>query len=170
MQTFKDSEGAVWSLSLTIGKIRQMKEILNLDLLNHNHFLKMLESLTDRLSFVYLLCKSQADERKLNIDEFEERLYGENVSYDASDAFLKECESFFQKLGTRGQQALAEMALKSMAAGRANTAQLIDSGQFALVVEAQIGSIDSYMNSLPRVPAVPVTTGAESSNLEPLPE
>lgn len=130
MKSFKDNQGQTWTLSLTLGKVRQLREKLGLDILNPQHYLQLLNSLTDRLAFCFLLVETQAKEIGVDADEFEERLYGDGISDIAGHAFLEETELFFQKLGQSGMEGLAKKSIASMKAGRARVTELIASGQF----------------------------------------
>jgi len=130
MKSFKDSQGQPWHLSLSLAKIRQMREKLGLDILNPTHYLQILNSLTDRLAFCFLLVEPQAKELQVDIDAFEERLYGDGVSTAASLAFLEETELFFQKLGQKALAALAKKSIESMKSGQARIDEMIATGQF----------------------------------------
>lgn len=129
MKSFKDNEGQVWTLTLTLSKVRAIREKLGLDILNPNHYLQILNSLTDRLAFCFLLVEDQAKAMGVSIDDFEERLYGENVATEASMAFLEETEVFTQKLGQRGLAKLAKKSIESMKAGQSRIDEMMESGQ-----------------------------------------
>jgi len=130
MKSFKDAEGQTWNLSLTLGKVRQLREKLGLDLLNPTHYLQVLNSLTDRLAFCFLLVEDQAKAIGVDADAFEERLYGPGVSTSASHAFLEETQNFFQKLGQTSMEALARKSIESMKSGQARIDEMISTGQF----------------------------------------
>ena len=91
-----------WTLGLTLGKVREFRTRLGLDLLNPQHHLQVLNSLTDRLAFVFLLCEEQAKQTEVSVDEFEERLIGDGFADAASDAFLAELAFFFPQPGPSG--------------------------------------------------------------------
>lgn len=135
MKTFKDNKNQSWQISLTLQKVRKLREKLGLDLLNPQHYLQVLESLTDRLAFCFLLCEDAAKKQDIDVDEFETRLYGDGVAAEAGIAFLSECELFFRKLG---QEALAELTKKSIASMR--------SGQARLDEMLKTGQLDSLMD------------------------
>jgi len=130
MRSFKDKEGQSWHIVLSLGKTRQLREKLGLDLLNPTHYLQILNSLTDRLAFCFLLVEQQAKELNIDADEFEERLYGEGIATAASEAFLEETQLFFQKLGQNAMEALAKKSIESMRSGKARIDQMISTGQF----------------------------------------
>lgn len=135
MKSFKDNQGHTWNLSLTLGKVRQMREKLGLDLLNPTHYLQILNSLTDRLAFCFLLVEDQAKAIGIDVDGFEERLYGDTVSTDAGLAFLEETELFFQKLGQKALATLARKSIESMRSGQARIDEMITTGQFASLLD-----------------------------------
>lgn len=94
--------------------------------------------MTERLTFVFLLCEDEAKEQDLNADQFEMRLYGEKVADEASFAFLAECEAFFRRLG---QVAMAEMTKNSIAtmrSGQARLDQMVKDGELdSLLAKAE---------------------------------
>lgn len=79
-----------------------MAPILGLDLLNNVHHLQVLKSFTDQLAFVWLLVRDEAVKDGLDEDGFEKRLHGVGYATKATKAFLKELESFSQRLGQEG--------------------------------------------------------------------
>lgn len=145
MKSFKDNQGQQWNLALTLGKVRTLREKLGLDLLNPQHYLQILGSLTDRLAFVFLLVEPQANDIGIDVDEFEERLYGDGFATEAGTAFLLETELFFQKLGQKAMAGLAKSSIKSMAAGQAKLDEMLTSGQFDSLLNQAQGEIDRLM-------------------------
>lgn len=145
MTSFKDNMNQDWTLNLTLSKTRKLREKLGLDLLNPQHYLQVLNSLTDRLAFVYLLCEDQAKQYEVSIDEFEERLYGDGFSTSASMAFLEETESFFRKLGQSAMETLARKSIQSMTAGQARVAEMMSSGQFDSLLDRAQSEMESLL-------------------------
>lgn len=135
MKTFKDKEGQSWTLTLSLAKVRKIRESIGLDLLHPVHFQQILGSLTDRLTFAFLLCEPQAKGLDIDADEFEERLYGDGVATEASLAFLAEIEVFTLKLGQPGLAKMAKMAAESMKAGQAKVDEMLKSGQLDSLLE-----------------------------------
>jgi len=136
MKSFKDNQGQQWNLSLTLGKVRQIREKLGIDLLNPTHYQQLITSLTDRLAYCFLLCEEQGREIGVNDgDDFEERLYGDGISDGASDAFIGETVLFFQKLGQKSMAVLAEKSWKLHQAGQAKVHDLMSTGQFASLLD-----------------------------------
>lgn len=130
MKTFKDNMGQVWTFQLSLGKVRKIREQIGLDVLNPRHYMQILDSLTDRLTYVCLLCEKQAKEFEVGVDEFEERLMGDGFSDAASNALLEETKDFFLKLGQRGMARLAEKSIESLRLGQERIQRLIKTGHF----------------------------------------
>lgn len=129
MQSFKDAEEESWNVALTIGKVRQLREKLGLDLLDTQHHLQVLNSLTDRLAFVFLLVEEQAKGRGIDAESLEMRFYGEGVAASASLAFLRELESFFQRLGQTVQARLTKSSIDAMSKAQQRLEDLLTSGK-----------------------------------------
>lgn len=137
MKSFKDNQGHPWHISLSLAKCRQIREKIGLDLLNPSHLMQVLASLTDQLTFCFLLVEDQANamQPRLTVDDFEERLYGDKVSLEISNTFLEECELFFQKLGQHGMAALVKKSIESRNLSQARMESLITTGQFDSLCE-----------------------------------
>lgn len=93
-----------------------------------------MQSLTDRLAYVWFLIGEQAENLKITEDEFGERLYGDDhdgnpVSDGASDAFLLELADFFQKLRQTGMAKLTKLNLARQQEARKKVNELIESGE-----------------------------------------
>ena len=78
---------------------------------------------------MFLLVEDQAKEIGLDADTFEERLYGDGIADGASIAFLRELQSFFQRLGKRLEAGLTETQIKVMTAAQSQIRELIESGK-----------------------------------------
>jgi hypothetical protein len=136
MRTFQDNEGHTWTLTLSLAKIRRMREKLGLDLLNPEHFTRVCTSVTEQMTFCFLLVEDQA--REIGItdpDVFEERLYGEGITTAAGFALLEEIELFSRKLGQNTAAALAKKTIEIMKAGNANMENLLSTGQLDLLMD-----------------------------------
>lgn len=154
-----------WNLVLTLGDVRLIGKKLGLDLLNPNHHMQVLNSLTDRLAFVFLLCEEQAKEYEVTIEEFEQRLYGEGYANAASNAFLDECTHFFSSLGQKGLAALTERSLKQMMAGQERESEMMASGQIDLILDQAEEALAKELAAI-----LPTSDGSSSPDSQPSPE
>lgn len=155
MATFKDNQNQPWNVKATLWKVRKVAEVLGLELFNPVHYQNLKLSLTDRMAYLFLLCEDQAKELQIDADEFEERLYGANISDNASAALFEEFESFARRLG---QTALAKeiQADRRVMAGALELAkELVDSGKLDSVLEEQTAQ---------RLNQLRVIAGIESPN------
>lgn len=165
MKTFTDNQGQIWTLILTLGKTRKMRESLGLDILNPNHYLQILASLTDRLAFTFLLVEQQANDLRIDADDFEERLYGEGFADKASLAFLGETEVFFQKLGQSAMTRLANRSIETMKSGQTRLNEIIASGQLDSLMEKAEREARENMEKELRA-----SVGSGSLNSQPSPD
>ena len=145
MQSFKDAEGETWNIALTIGKVRQLREKLGLDLLDTQHHLQVMNSLTDRLAFVFLLVEEQAKLREVDAEELELRFYGEGVASAASLSFLRELENFFQRLGQTVQARLTESSIEAMGKAQQRLDDLLKSGKVDSLLEQATKEMEEMM-------------------------
>ncbi|WP_144057754.1 hypothetical protein [Novipirellula maiorica] len=166
MKTFSDNKGEIWTLSLTLQRTRKMRDVLGLDLLNPNHFLQVLNSLTDRMAFCFLLCEEKAKQLGIDADDYEERLYDtpqrDGVSAEASQALIQECEDFFLKLGQKALAAIARKSIESMKSGKERVDELMKTGQFDSLLQKAQDEMNAMMDS-----QLPPSVGSGSSNSQP---
>lgn len=154
MRTFKDNLNQQWSIELTLGKIHSLRERLHLDLFRTDHYLQMLNSLTDRITFVFVLCEEQAKRLEVSPEEFENRLKGDGYLHQASLAFLGETERLFQEYGMEAQAMMARKAIESMKANQNRLSELLTSGEFS-------SALDSLTSAI--MPSVPTADGNGST-------
>jgi hypothetical protein len=103
MKKFTDSAGREWAVSITIGAVKRLKGLLDVDLMNlQEGDPPLLARLgTDAILLcdtIFVLVKPQADKLGVSDVEFGESLGGD-VILAAQTAFWEELQSFFQKLG-----------------------------------------------------------------------
>lgn len=138
--SFTDNQGTTWTLHLTHAKVLQLAKALGLDALNPQHHLAILDSLTQRLAFVALLCEDEAKKANIGPDEFEGRLYmvdGDptNFSLEASRAFLEELADFFQRLGQTPMAKLTRKAIEVQSEALETTSALLENGTIDSLLE-----------------------------------
>lgn len=100
MKTFKDSTGRSWEITLTVGSVKRVRALLDVDLLAIEEgdpplLTRLATDVILLCDVIFVLVKPQAD--KLDVDdvEFGESLGGEVIA-DAQDAFYEELVLFSQ--------------------------------------------------------------------------
>lgn len=144
MRTFVDNQNQKWQICLTLRKVRKIREKLGLDLLNPQHHMQVLSSLTDRMAYVWLLCETQANEYEVDVDEFEERLMGGSFADEASEALLSEFADFSRRLGQIGLAKITERSMKAMKTGQERLTNMIASGHF----DSLLDTVESEMEKI----------------------
>lgn len=149
MKTFTDSGGRVWTISLTIGSVKRVKDLIKIDLLALD---QGKPPLLTRLGLdVVLLCdvvfaliKPQADEQEVTDVQFGEALGGD-VILAAQDAFYEELISFFRGLGRKdlAKAVAAQHRIVTLAVEKIG--EKIDDFDVEKMVEATFGKV--FMNS-----------------------
>ena len=97
--TFKDTEGRLWCLDLTIGSIKRVKSITDVDLLNISDGSTLVELSRDPFKLVDLIwaiIQPQAVAMNVTDEQFGSAMGGMALR-DASEAFLAGITSFFQQ-------------------------------------------------------------------------
>ncbi len=98
MRTFKDSTGRTWEVSVNVQTIKQVRALVEVDLMDllGKELLERLSTDTVLLCDVlYALCKREADERGVTDADFGRAMYGDAIA-DATRALLEDCADFSQ--------------------------------------------------------------------------
>ncbi len=95
---FKDNKGQQWTITITLKKCRYVRDRLPLDIFNPADWTELIDSLANRLAYVWWLVADQAKELDVSDEQFEERLYGKGIADNASNEFLAELADFFRRL------------------------------------------------------------------------
>jgi len=108
MRSFKDSEGREWQVAINISSIKRVRESLklngeNIDLLaplvgTPPLITRLFIDLCLLVDVLYVLCRSQANERQLSDEDFGAAIAGEEAKA-AYEAFFEELMDFFRKAG-----------------------------------------------------------------------
>ena len=149
MKTFKDNMDEQFTLELSLPEIRRIRGVIGLDVFNPQHHMQILNSLTDRLTFVWLLCEEQAKRLELNCDQFEERMQGLRqgiaVSDEVSNAFLEELADFFHRLGQLAMAKLTQSQLDIFKSVQERNKKMIEAGQFDSILASEKEAILSQL-------------------------
>lgn len=118
MKTFVDNSGKTWTVSITVGTIKRVKDLLGINLIQAitGDLIEKLE--TDICLFVdilYVVCKDQAQANSISDEKFGTLLGGDSLE-QATDCFLDELINFFPE---------AKRKLYQKAYRRSKEAQLI---------------------------------------------
>lgn len=124
MKEFKTSDGRIWRISYDLATIRRIRDAINVDLLTREGLQKTASSILDFGIVLYASIKSQADQLGVTEDEFLVALEG--VHDEAVDAWLKELEDFFRRVGKSGLANLAGATVRLTREEDLTTNQLID--------------------------------------------
>ncbi len=105
MSSFKDTEGRIWTLRLTVASIRRIKDIAGVDVGDFSVFREdgpFADLANDSCKFVeilYAALKPEAERLGVSLDDFMGAFVADTVA-TASEAFLEALADFFQ--GGRG--------------------------------------------------------------------
>lgn len=116
--TFKDGNGKQFTIELTLGSVRMVRGKFALDLFNESDWTQLMSSLLDRLTYVWWLCKEQAEAYGYDIVAFDQALCSGNAANLASDAWLEELIVFYEGLSQVKLQKLTKAYLTGTQAER----------------------------------------------------
>ena len=122
MKSFKDEQGRNWDLTINIGTVKRVQGLLDVNLLELEKgdpplLTRLGTELMLLVDIIYVLCKTQCEERGVSDEDFGLALNGEAICA-AQEAFYEELVLFFQGLGrkdlARAIQTQLEMILKAV--------------------------------------------------------
>ena len=112
---FKDRKAREYTLSLNLRTVREMQKKLPIDITSEADWQNLMASRADQLTYIWYLVEDQADAYGLDVDKWEQAMYGEGVASAACDAFMRVLENFYQKLDlmkmARMQEAIRPMMM-----------------------------------------------------------
>lgn len=120
IKTFTDGKGESWRIGLTIGKIKEVREKVvdregkAVDLFEYvNGSLAYLLHVDPVIfaDILWVLCRDEAEGRRLNKEAFTERLIGDTLE-EAESAFVEAFVDFFPKAQQGQVRKIAETAMK----------------------------------------------------------
>lgn len=163
MKSFKDTKGRQWSVAVTVGAVRRVKALLDVDLMTiGTGNTGLARSLAvDPLLLVdvlFVLLKPDADAAGVTDEEFGSAMGGTSLD-DATDAFMEELADFFPK----GQREVLRTALAKMRDGQARAAEMALAEMEKLDVGAILANASTRGDSSGSTPA----SSASTPNPEP---
>ncbi len=101
MAKFKDAEKRQWSLKITVGALKRVKDETEIDMgfVVNGELDKLKDVLSCPFSIaavLYTLCSDQIEERELTPEEFSELLYGDTFE-KAVEALIESILDFFPR-------------------------------------------------------------------------
>jgi len=128
MQSFKDSTGRAWNLSIDVGAVKRIRDLLKVDLMDaisdSGRLLMKLDGDPCLLvDIIYVLCKPEADAANITDEDFGRAMIGDVID-SATAAFLEELANFFPgRRRTLLKKAVSKVnQAQNMAADRAEKA------------------------------------------------
>lgn len=142
MKTFKDNEGREWCVAINSTTVKRVRDLLKVDLMSIVNDKEFIASLVNDpillVDIIYVLCKSQADDRKISDEKFGEAMAGDAIAL-ATEAMLDELVNFSPSAAKRKvlQTAFSRMKeLDSLATAKVQKA--LDDPQFIANIERQM--------------------------------
>jgi len=112
MKVFKDNKGRPWTIDITVGTIKRVKDLLGINLIDavSSDLLEKLKSDPVLLcDILYAICKPEADKQGITDIEFGEGLAGDAIEH-ATEALIEDLVNFFpSRQRTMLQSALAKI-------------------------------------------------------------
>ncbi len=159
-QQFQDNAGRTYTVSMTLGKFRAIREVYPVDVFEQQSWTAICGSLTERLAILWYLVQDQAESFGLDLDGWERALMGPGIANQASEAFMDEMENFFRQFD---QPEMAKMTSANRASRR-KALDLVNSPGF----DKMVGRLDQAFQALSGLTPEPLETETEKPD-PPLP-
>ena len=111
---FADNKNRKYTVSMTLGRVRKIRESYGLDIFSNDDWQRITASLGERLAYLWFLVSDQAESFDLNLDAWELSLQGEGIASGASDAFFKELTDFYRRYDQQELAILTETQVETM--------------------------------------------------------
>ena len=149
MKTFKDTEGREWNIAATIGSLRRVKDLAEVDLTDPRSIASLGDDPFTFGSVLYALCKPQIDARNLTEEQFAAAFDGD-VCDAAASAVVEELISFSRPAK---RQTLRRVMEKKQALGRTLTEaaerMIADGGEVDRAVAMRIAEMNRSISGTP---------------------
>lgn len=112
MKTFTDSQGRTWNVTVNVGAIKRVRDVLGVDLLdvaNGDLLSRLADDPCLLVDVLFVLSKPEADAKSVSDEDFGRGMIG-GVLDEASAALMKELLDFFPS--AQRAKALGRMARK----------------------------------------------------------
>jgi len=95
MQTFTDIHGRTWTVNITIGTVKRVKQRLGIDMLKEVElFLKQIQDIITLCDVLYVVCQDEADKHGITDEQFGGSLAGSAI-LQAKEALMEAYMAFF---------------------------------------------------------------------------
>lgn len=166
MKSFTDNTGRNWTLAVTVGTIKRVRALCNVDLANiitiepgKNPQMDLLERLASDpvllVDVLYAVCKEEADNRKVSDEEFGRSMAGDAIEL-ATAALLDEIIDFFPEAKRRVFQKILSVTRRFEAKSKTALTELLNDpeldGKIDAALEALTISSTSSLESQESIP------------------
>lgn len=103
MQSFKDKNGRMWLVELSLHTVLKVKKMTGIDLLNPNyeaHLASIEQDMGNLFDICWIACEEQATKHNMTRDEFD-ALFSGDVASDAMEATLEAIGNFIPNKSLR---------------------------------------------------------------------
>lgn len=145
MKLFKDKTGREWAVDVTIGALKRIKDVLDVNLYEIESgdpplATRLQTDLAFMVDVIYVVCKPQCDEKNVTGEQFGEALDGEAV-LRARTAFFEALIDFFRQTQRPDRAEALAKATETLDAGIARALVEIAKLNPAEMVESAAASI-----------------------------
>ena len=148
MASFKDINGRQWSIVMTVGTVKRVRELLaGVDLFALDQgdpplCVRLTTDIAFLVDVLYAICKPQADEAGVSDLEFGELMGGEAV-LQAQAAFTEALIDFFRQSGRRDRAALISKMQKGLDLAIGQVTQQVESLDLEEQLQQEFGRLST---------------------------
>jgi len=141
MASFTDSKSKDWNVAISVEDVRQVRAVCGVNLyeaIDGNLFAKLAGDPVALVDVLYVVCKSQADSRGINAEEFGRALAGDSIE-KASDALIEAIIDFFPKARREVLRQIAAKLATVQAKVATRAKAIIESPELDRAVDRALG-------------------------------
>ena len=151
MRTFKDKKGREWQIDLSITTVKQVKDLVKLDLLDIAKAQPIQRLAADPVLLVdtlFVVCMAQTKELNISDEEFG-RGMGGDVLDEAVTAFIEEYIDFFQRADRANLKAAWEATKKAIELTGRMIGERISKLDIEKLVQAGMSTLGTSSGNVP---------------------
>lgn len=170
--TFRDTNGRLWAVTVTIGTARRVRSLTSVDLLalidNPTELAALAADPVRLVDLLYAVVKPEADLAGITDEAFGESLAGDSIDA-ATSALLEALIDFFPEARRRILRRITDRATQALDTTRTQLAELIDSGKLDQLIDQALTAGPTSGDSPDPSGSIPAPSPSPNSSPSPTP-
>ena len=145
MKSFTDNTGRTWTLSVTVGTIKRVRALCNVDLAG---VISIESGAQPKVDVLYAVCKPEADAKGVSDEEFGQAMSGDAIEM-ATTALLDEVIDFFPETKRKVFRKILDATRRFENRGKKALQTLLDDPALDGKIDAALEQLTTSSGTLP---------------------